>query len=220
MTMGADAEIAALREELRALRQRVQLLEDTEAVKRLQRAYGYYVDKALWTQVLALFSDDCEIEISGRGVYRGRAGAETVFRRLVGGLIAKHDQSDGLSRGQLHNHLQLQGLVHVDADGRHARGRWRALIQVGVLGQLGHWAEGPYENEYAKGDDGIWRISVMRWYPTFYTPYEEGWGRTGLPMPGVSAEYPPDAPPSHRYETYPGTFVPPYHYPHPVTGER
>ena len=34
-----------------------------------------------------------------------------------------------------------------------------------------------------------------------------------------STEPPPDAPPSHRYETYPGTFVPPYHYPHPVTGE-
>lgn len=213
------AKLAALRDEVAALRARLQRLEDTEAVKRLQRAYGYYVDKALWTQAIALFDDDCEIEISGRGVYRGRDGAQTVFRRLVGALIAKDDASDGLSWGQLHNHLQLQGLVHIDDDGRRAHGRWRALIQVGVLGRLGHWAEGPYENEYVKGDDGIWRIAVMRWYPTFYTPYEDGWGRTGLPMPTVSQTHPPAAPPTHRYGSYPEVFTPPFHYPHPVTGE-
>lgn len=220
-----DGEIAALRTELAAMRaevgalsRRVRELEDTEAIKRLQRAYGYYVDKALWSKVIALFDEACEIEIAGRGVYRGRAGAEIVFRRLVGQLIAKHDYSDGLSRGQLHNHLQLQGIVHVDPDGEHAKGRWRALIQVGVLGKMAHWAEGPYEMEYVKRD-GVWRIAVMRWFPTFYTPYEEGWGRTGLPMSAISEEFPPDAPPSHSYQAYPEIFVPPYHYPHPVTGE-
>ena len=214
-----DAELAALRAELATLRRRGDRREDVEAVKRLQRAYGYYVDKALWTKVIALFDDACEIEIAGRGLYRGLAGAEIVFRHLVGGLIAKHDAGDGLSRGQLHNHIQLQGLVHVDDDGRRARGRWRALIQVGVLGRLAHWAEGPYEMEYVRRDDGIWRIAVMRWFPTFYTPYEEGWGRTGLPMSAASAEYPPDAPPTHDYQSYPEVFVPPFHYPHPVTGE-
>lgn len=213
-----DREIAALRAEVATLARRVRELEDVEAIKRLQRAYGYYVDKALWTPVIALFDEACEIEIAGRGVYRGLAGAGIVFRRLVGQLIARLDCSDGLSRGQLHNHIQLQGIVHVDAGGEHAKGRWRALIQVGVLGRMAHWAEGPYEMEYVKRD-GVWRIAVMRWFPTFYTPYEEGWGKTGLPMSAASEEFPPDAAPTHVYQAYPETFVPPYHYPHPVTGE-
>jgi hypothetical protein len=212
---GLRAELAALRGELTALRARVQQLDDIEAIKKLQRIYGYYVDKALWSEVIALFSPDCEIEISGRGVYLGTAGATTVFTRLVGQLIGQPDASDGLMHGRLHNHLQLQGVVNVAPDGRSAKGRWRALIQVAVHGTMGHWAEGPYEMEYVKRDDGVWTIRVMRWFPTFYTPYEEGWGRTGLPMPTVSAEFPPDRAPTHRYETYPSVFIPPYHYRNP-----
>ena len=210
--------VAALQAELRTLKRRVQELEDVEAIKKLQRIYGYYVDKALWGKVVDLFADDCEIEIAGRGVYVGTRGANTVFRKLLGQMIGQPDGASGLAHGQLHNHIQLQGVVHVARDGRTARGRWRALIQVGVLGKFAHWAEGPYEMEYVK-QAGAWRIRVLRWFPTFYTPYEEGWGRKGLPMSPLSAEHPPDRPPTYSYQSYPDTFVPPYHYGHPVTGE-
>lgn len=214
------AEVQALRVELAAQQRRVQALEDIEAIKRLQRIYGYYVDKALWSKVVALFAEDCEVEIAGRGVYRGLGQAKIVFWKLVGGLIGRgSEDAEGLAPGQLHNHLQLQGVVHVAPDGRSARGRWRALIQVGVLGKLAHWAEGPYEMEYVKRD-GKWLIRVLRWFPTFYTPYEDGWGKTGLPMSAMSAEFPPDSPPTHQYQAYPGTFVPPFHYRHPVTDEE
>lgn len=213
------ADLAAVRSELATLSARVREGEDTEAIKKLQRSYGYYVDKALWGKVISLFSEDCEIEIAGRGVYCGIGGARIVFEQLVGRLIGMADGSEGLSRGQLHNHIQLQGIVHVAPDGRTAQGRWRALILVGVLGKMGHWAEGPYEMDYVK-QDGIWRIRVLRWFPTFYTPYEEGWGKTGLPMSPVSSEFPPDRPPTYTYQSYPETFVPPFHYRHPVTNEE
>ena len=108
--------------------------------------------------------------------------------------------------------------MHVARNGRTAKGRWRALIQVGVLGKFAHWAEGPYEMEYVK-QAGSWRIGVLRWFPTFYTPYEEGWGRKGLPMSPMSADNPPDRPPTFQYQSYPETFLPPYHFSHPVTGE-
>jgi hypothetical protein len=213
----AAGDVAALHAELRTLQRRVQQLEDVEAIKKLQRIYGYYVDKAQWSKVVALFSDDCEIEIAGRGVYTGSAGARKVFFE-IGRMIGQPWGTDGLGEGQLHNHIQLQGVVNVARDGRTARGRWRALIQVGVLGRFAHWAEGPYEMEYVK-QAGTWRIRVLRWFPTFYTPYEEGWGRTGLPMSAMSSENPPDRPPTYQYRSFPGTFLPPYHFPHPVTGE-
>jgi hypothetical protein len=209
--------IAALQAELRALKRRVQELEDVEAIKKLQRIYGYYVDKALWGKVVDLFAEDCEIEIAGRGVYLGTAGARIVFFE-IGRMIGQPEGTEGLGRGQLHNHIQLQGVVHVARDGRTAQGRWRALIQVGVLGRFAHWAEGPYEMEYVK-QAGTWRILALRWFPTFYTPYEEGWGRKGLPMSPMSAEHPPDRPPTYAYQSYPDTFVPPFHFVHPVTEE-
>ena len=41
----------------------------------------------------------------------------------------------------------------------------------------------------------------------------------GVP-PGITATNPPDAPPTHPFEMYPSAFLPPFHYVHPVTGQR
>lgn len=212
-----QARIAALEDQLTRAVSRLTTLEDVDEIKKLQRIYGYYVDKALWGKVIDLFSEDCAIEISGRGVYLGRHGAEMVFRKLVGQLISQNSD-EGLSYGQLHNHFQLQGVVNVAPDGCTAKGRWRAFIQVAVFGKLAHWSEGPYEMEYVK-QDGIWRISKLTWFPTYYTSFENGWAKEGLPRPTPSTDYPPDRPPTYDYETYPATFVPPFHFRHPVTGK-
>ena len=41
----------------------------------------------------------------------------------------------------------------------------------------------------------------------------------GVPMGTELAHFPPDAPQTVEYQSYPGVFVPPYHYPNPVTGK-
>jgi hypothetical protein len=202
----------------RRLAERVEHLErqldetrSIQQVERLQRAYGYYLDKALWDRAVDLFTDDCTVEIAGRGVYVGREHALVVFRDVLGGGRI------GLAEGQLYNHMNLQGIVTVGPDPDRAQGRWRAFIQTGRLGQGALWAEGPYENRYRR-ERGVWKIESVHWYATFYTPYAEGWGKTSLPMSGPSAEFPPDRPPTVAYQPYPSPFVPPFHYPNPVTG--
>ena len=208
-----QARVAALEAALAAQQQRTQALEDVEAIKRLQRIYGYYLDKALWSEAIALFTDDCEIEISGRGIYRGHRGADIMFRILLG------NGREGLAHGRLLNHMQLQGVVHLDDDGRGAKGRWRAFIQAGEVGLRAIWSEGVYEMVYAKVG-GQWLIRTLRWFATYYVPYDAGWKQPSLPLNLPSSEYPPDAPPSVKYEPYPAVFVPPFHYPKPVTGKR
>lgn len=208
------AEIAALKETVGTLSGRVRELEDIEAIKRLQRGYGYYIDKALWTKVIGLFSDDCEIEIAGRGVYCGKDGADRVFRKLIGQLI-EHPGGEGLIEGQLHNHFQLQGVVHVAKDGQTAKGRWRAFMQVAILGKIAEWAEGPYEMEYVKVE-GLWRIRKLLWFATYYTGFDQGWAKGGRIMSQPSEELPPDKPPSYAYGAYPDTFAPPFFYDDPV----
>jgi hypothetical protein len=207
-----EARVAALEQALRASQRRILALEDVEAIKRLQRIYGYYLDKALWDQAIPLFTDDCEIEISGRGVYRGHAGADTMFRILLG------EGRNGLAPGRLLNHMQLQGVVHLGEQGDTAQGRWRAFIQAATVGQRAIWAEGVYEMRYAKV--GVqWRIQRLHWFATYYTPFDAGWKQPSLPLNAPSAEYPPDAPPTLQYGPYPEPFVPPFHYPNPVTGQ-
>jgi hypothetical protein len=205
------ARLSALETELATLEQQMQLLEDTKAIKRLQRAYGYYVDKKLSREIGALFANDpaTSAELGGSGVYVGKGRVAEFYDRIIGG--------EGLSEGDLFNHMILQGIVHVADDGLTAKGRWRALIQIGTHGETAVWAEGPYENEYVK-EDGVWKFSKVHWYQTFSAPYDPGWHKAPQPMEPPMTDFPSDRPPSVSYQSYPSVFQPPYHYANPVSG--
>ena len=196
---------------IRKLEARLQRLEDIEAIKVLQRSYGYFLDKALWADMADLFAPDGEIEIGGRGVYRGHARIHQFLRDVKG------KGSDGLADGQLMNHMQLQGVVTVEEGADRAHGRWRAWIQSGQFGERGEYAEGVYENEYVR-DGGVWKIARLTWFATYYTPADKGVGKETLPLSAITDSFPPDRPPPHTYKALPGIFVPPFHYQHPVTG--
>ena len=183
-----DDRIAALETRLAEAERKLVRVEDIEAIKRLQRAYGYYLDKGFWQAITDLFAPDGEIEIAARGVYR-RNRIYPFLRNLIG------QQRDGLAPGQLMNHMQIQGIVTLSETGDTALGRWRAFIQVAQHGASAIWAEGPYECVYAKVG-GVWLIRRLQWFPTYYTPFAEGWARTGLPSSAQDASFPPDAPPT------------------------
>jgi hypothetical protein len=204
------ARVAALETKLATLEREVVLLEDSKAIKRLQRAYGYYADKKLAAEISALFAEDATAEIGGLGVFEGRARIAELYAFLLG---------DGLKDGELFNHIILQGVVHVAPAGNTAQGRWRALIPLGAHGQTAVWSEGPYENEYVK-EDGVWKFSKLHWYATLTAPYEPGWHRAQIPMDGPSSELPPDRPPTESYQSYPSAYLPMYHYDNPVSGRK
>src|SRR3989338_1290443 len=208
-TVDSDSvRLAALQTRLAELERKISLLEDSKAIKRLQRAYGYYVDKGLSHEVAGLFSEQATVELAGLGVYVGKEHIAALYQRLLG---------DGMAAGQLNNHIIMQGVVHVAPDGLSAKGRWRALIQTGQHGVSAQWAEGPYENEYIK-EDGIWKFSKVHWYSTFTAPYDPGWHKAPQPMAGPLADLPPDLPPTVDYQSFPTPYLPPYHYGNPVTG--
>jgi hypothetical protein len=207
---GGSAELTALEAKLGALEHEIQRLEDSKAIKRLQRAYGYYADKKLSDEIGELFATDATAEIGGLGVFVGKARIGELYDSLLGG---------GLEYGQLFNHMILQGVVHVADDGASAKGRWRALIQIGEHGESAIWSEGPYENEYIK-ENGVWKIGKLHWYATLTAPYDPGWHRAQIPMDGPSEALPPDRPPTEVYQSYPSAYLPPYHYDNPVSGRK
>jgi hypothetical protein len=199
-----------LQRQLGELENEADRIEDVRALKRLQRAYGYYVDQAMWNQAADLFAPQGMIEIGLDGVYVGQ-------NRIRQYLLAYGGGREGLSRGQLNEHLMLQPVVHVAGDGRTAKARWRALIMAGQLGKGAFWGEGVYENEYVK-QNGIWKISRLHWFQTFMVPYKGGWAKNTDSTGGlyVSKRLPPDRPPSERYEVWPGVYTPPFHYKNPT----
>jgi hypothetical protein len=206
----ADSPLAAADARLAALEERATRIEDTNDIKRLQRAYGYYVDEGLWDQVTDLFAADGSIEIGLDGIYVGKERVREYLYALGGGKA-------GLAAGELNEHFQLMPVVTMGSDGLTAKGRWRALILAGRLGESAIWGEGPYENEYVK-EDGVWKLAKVHWYQSFVVPYETGWLNTPDVNEGkwVSGRLPPDRPPSIEYSTWPEVYLPEFHFPNPV----
>lgn len=191
------------------LAHRAQQLADQDEIENLQQIYGFYLDKGLWREVDALFTDDAELQVQGRGIFRGRARI-LEYLRAVG--------PEGTIPGRLYDHMQLQPVTHVGADGKTAKARWHLFAQLAKQGEFHEWATGVYENEYRR-EGSTWKISRLHLYPTMVTPYESGWGKVSLPASRYEPALRPDAP-SAAPSTYDHVFVAPFHYPHPVRGAR
>src|SRR3954463_2582104 len=143
--MDVEAELARLKAEVAELSRKAQTAEDYIAISNLQRAYGYYVDRACWDDAADLFAPECTLEINGRGVYLGQDRVRQYMHRF-----------GPPEYGQLFNHMQLQPIINVAPDGLTAKGRWRAIIQVGFISKESRMGEGVYENEYVK-EDAVWK---------------------------------------------------------------
>ena len=70
------------------LEQRLGKVEDLLAIRNLQHAYGYYLDKCLYDEVVDLFAEEGEVIFIG-GIYKGKKGAARLyagrFRHNFGG---------------------------------------------------------------------------------------------------------------------------------------
>ena len=139
----AQAQTPRIDAEIDALTARVEKLEGTRAVKKLQRAFGYYVDRGLWSEAADLFADDGTIEIGIDGVYVGKARIREYLQRLHGG-------QEGLIYGQLNEWVTLQPAVFIARDGRSATARWRDHGMLGQYKKHAEWRDGIYENTYVK----------------------------------------------------------------------
>ncbi|WP_158512726.1 nuclear transport factor 2 family protein [Sphingobium sp. SYK-6] len=175
------------------------------AVRNLQNAYGYYVDRRMWDDVSDLFETDGTLDIAGLGAWNGQASIRRGLER---------QGPAGIGAGELNEHVQVAMIVTVDPDGMQARARGLELAMTGRNDDKGYWAVSIFENVYRKRD-GIWRIAAMNLHPRFRADYEQGWAKSRLdPVPPAAAQA-PDAP-----SAAPKGSLPAFSYMHPVTGKR
>lgn len=202
-----DGQVAALQETIRQSAASASAANDWTAIANLQASYGFYVDKSRWDDAAALFANDATLEIAGRGIFVGR---ERISEYL-------HGLGD-MEYGRLYNHMQLQPVIHIDPDGLHAKARWRSFMQVGRLGREARWGDAVYENAYVK-EDGVWKISKLHSFITFYVEFDQGWNKGGVELPKPFDNMAPDGGATVQYGAFPEVFLPPYHYKNPVTGQ-
>ncbi len=226
-----DERVLAMEREMELMAARLGMLEDVEAIRRLQHAYGYYLDKCLYGEIVDLFAEDGDVHIDG-GIYRGKAGQKRYYtgrleRDVAGG-------GEGPVFGLLLDHLMLQDVIDVAPDRRTAKARFRTFVQGGShdsrrgasVGNPRQWWEGGiYENTYAKEDDGRWRFKVLSYRTVYQAPYETGWAHTRvITDDGPRKVYPddplgPDEVLPMPPPVWPETPIVPFHYPNPGTGK-
>lgn len=228
--MTATTDLSTLARQVEQLANEVGLLNDVQAIRKLQHAYGYYLDKCLYDEVVDLFAPQGEVRFMG-GVFKGKPGLRRLYcerfrRNFTGG-------HNGPVYGFLLDHLQLQDIVDVAPDRATARGRFRCFMQAGSHETKKDapphmptqwWEGGIYENQYVR-EDGIWKILGLHYTAVYHGLYESGWAHTPPQfVPFFSETFPdnpvgPDALVEPRPVIWPETSVVPFHYVHPVTGK-
>ena len=197
--------IEALQVRIAGLAEEAVRLEDKAALRRLQNAYGYYLDRGLWDEAANLFADDATIEFGNEGVYVGKARIREYFLRLGGG-------KEGLAKGQLNSQYFIMPVITLAKDGKTAMARWKDIAMKGEFGKAAYWGDGAYENTYVKVG-GVWKIRSLHRFTTYVAPYERGWAASdGKPDISIAAKgFPADRPSTFAYDPFPGVYIPPYH---------
>jgi hypothetical protein len=222
-----DEKLQALEKRVAELESRVGRAEDELAIRRLQHAYGYFMDKCKYEEVVDLFSDRGETYFLG-GVFRGKTGVRRLYCGRLGARFAVGN--NGPVRGLLLDHLLMQDVITLAPDRLSAMARYRCFMQGGSHESVpeifpAFWEAGVYENTYLK-EEGVWKIGVLNYNVFFYAPYEQGWGKVkpGYAVPPFSKTFPedpngPDELMARRASFWPENELVPYHYVHPVTGK-
>ena len=227
------ADVAELEAAVNELTRRIGVLEDTQAIRNLQHAYGYYLDKCLYEEVAGLFSDQGEVRFFG-GRFVGRDGIRRLYierfqKNFTGG-------KNGPIHGFLLDHPMHQDVIHVAPDRSTAQARWRCTMQAGTHESVARpdgegrerlrqwWEGGLYENSYVR-EDGVWKIQRLGYFPFWHADYDKGWARTEPMSHMIPTTTFPDDPlgPDELlpdFAFFPATDVVPFHYPHPVTGRE
>jgi hypothetical protein len=171
--------------QLAAAERQAQRVMDYYEIDNLQGAYGYYAEKALWSEIAPLFTVDGMLEVDEAR----HAGRDHILAFL------KASGPEGPVKGALDSQLQLQPVIHVAPDGRSARVRSRLLQLTRNAQGIPMWGGGIYESELVQ-EGGTWKFRRMHLYRTYKVSYKGGWATRD----------------DDGAQLFPSRFTPPFHY--------
>lgn len=102
---------------MEGLEAKVRTLEDIEEIKKLQRAYGYYLEHMMVEDIVDLFADGNDVELwLTAGKFKGKEGVQRLYNYI-------RDSFPGPEF--LHQLMQLSGIVDVNPE--RCYGSWKMV---------------------------------------------------------------------------------------------
>jgi hypothetical protein len=195
----------------------LQTLLDIEEIMKLQRSYGFYLEHWMFQEIVDCFSNspDVVVDLYPLGIWKGKQGIIRYF-----GQRKEYDPEF------LHQIMQLSPIIHVDPDGKTAKGRWYGYGPIadphgGIADELLH--SGTYEMEYVK-EGGVWKIKTLAWRVNYIATPGKGFvefDRESVFGPNFKFRGSgPDVVTKGKSTAYPSGYIYPFHYKHPVTGKK
>lgn len=207
-----EQQVKQLSDEAAKKDKRIQQLEDIDAIKRLQCAYGYYLEHWMGPEIIDCFAKSPDVAATFvEGTYKGQEGIRRYFIRGA-----------AMPPTFLHMVLQISPVITLDPDGIHAHGRWwgfGTIISRPTKPMDPIVMSVVYEMDYVK-EDGVWKILVFRLMMTY--AYNYGLGKPVGEAPAANGPENVQLSPDEwaQYDTqYPSGYIYPMHFVHPVTGK-
>lgn len=192
----------SIEERLDRLEAQNRYLSDYIAIWKVQSLYCHYINIGAVQAIVELFADspDVELELSNKGILRGKDAPHRYFLRAGTKDEIKTELAPQIP-GNMVIHMAVNPALEIDAEGVHARAVWFSpgITNFPIDKKLtiaGAWCWGKYAIEYLKQNDA-WKILAFRWRQIFLTRYDQGWVKENIEPGHVVA--PPDQPSAPGY---------------------
>ena len=164
---------------LKELEDRIQVLEDLEAIKKLKAKYGQLCDDRYDLQTMTM-RKEAEVEVIARhianlftedGVWDGgeklgvARGREKIYQRF----------KESAFKFAVHYFV----MPDITIEGNKARARWYLLQAATLKDNTAVWMSGTEDDDYVKVN-GQWLQTYMKVTIFFLTPYDQGWVKKRL----------------------------------------
>jgi hypothetical protein len=152
----------------KTLEQRIQALEDQQAIIRLKAQYVNYNDGG-WEGGTHQHAQEVADMFVPDGIWDGRPHAG-------------YAQGHAAIRALFESFAALPFIVHyvtnplIEVDGDVATGHWHALVTLTTPNRTGIWTLGIYKEHYVRTEQG-WKFTSLRFVTASNTTYELGWAK-------------------------------------------
>jgi hypothetical protein len=208
--------IEVLEKKVKKQEKEITRLKDIEAIKKLQRAYNYYVEHMMYQEIVDCFADSPDVMLDWlEGKYVGKAGVMKYFE------MVKNMPPDFY-----HQMMPIAGIIDIEPNGKKAKGRWYGfgahfLPKDGNIRRS--FVGGIYEFSYIK-EDGVWKMLTLKWVIPYAVRIADNWALPeDVNRPYLAGEFhgpKPDIDIDPGDLRYVSGSIFPFHYKHPVTGKE
>jgi hypothetical protein len=153
------------------LENRIQRMEDEDAVRNLMHAHGYYIDRRIWTDVVDLHTENKTVQDGSETALTGKAGIRQALERT-----GPEDSTQGISN----RHPVFDMIVGVAVRRKEATAYG---IEGAMLGnanfRVASWEFHVFRNRFVK-EDRVWKVQNVEITPLVVADYYIGWGKRGV----------------------------------------